>query len=94
MRRPDARGKILQRAGRRGQDTLPDAWRRAGIGRAPGKSECRQARPLYQGRDRGAKAAPDAAAGRAKAGAQRGVMRAHSSVVDATGRSMKAEKRL
>jgi uncharacterized protein YjcR len=32
MRRPDTRGKTLQRAGSRRQDALPDAWRRAGIG--------------------------------------------------------------
>ena len=42
MRRPDARGKTLQRAGSRRQDALPDARRRAGVGCPAGKSECRQ----------------------------------------------------
>ena len=69
LRRQDALGRALPGAGGARQETLPDAWRRAGNGRSPRQQKCADAWAIYARSDRGAPAAASLAAAIAQADA-------------------------
>ena len=67
LRRQDAFGRAVPGSGGARQETLPDAWRRAGNGRSPLQQECADAWAIYPRSDRGAPAAASLAAAIARA---------------------------
>ena len=69
LRRQDAFGRALPGAGGAREETLPDAWRRAGNGRSPRQQKCADAWAIYARSDRGAPAAASLAAAIAQADA-------------------------
>ena len=69
LRRQDAVGRAVPGAGGAREETLPDAWRRAGNGRTPRQQKRADAWAIYARSDRGAPAAASLAAAIARADA-------------------------